>query len=396
MSGRPSAIGFGFQRFGDHPFGSADWAEEVTWKILPPHNRDDDRTLDLSPPEPLRKYVESIKPQIQEIKDRFEQFPNLWDANKVPLAQLPNLGFNFNILLETLKEVKEVIVATITETTNFLDLSTLSIVPPSPIVPGSFRLEVTVSETDRVTRITDNEGGGLVSLGGLSTTGTIDYSDGTLTGITVELKVGSQVFVSFLSSSKDERLQRSEVLNAIQFFLNKGIDQGYVIVGAFSGLLTVVTPLWAESCSTVTELQEDGPTSFNPRFDAFPADVIATDLIFDDFFAEWPRRLDWDDPCRSSWLNLLFTPPIGEEDTLFDNFSAIAETVLIDLERVRPIHVRFNEIRFDGTPAAGGGWTIPVVAESFAAGGGWTIPVTGELMVSSGGWTIPVVATTTP
>jgi len=395
MPGRPSSIGFGFQPFGDHPFGSADWAEETTFGILPSHYRDDDAVCDFNPSEPLRKYFDALKPAIQEIRDRFEVFPDLWDANQVPLQQLKNLGFNFNIPLESLQEVEDQLLTTIGAAAAGLDLSTLVIIPPAPIKPGTFRLELKV-DGGLTSRIEDDGLGGLTSPNALVGSATIDYATASLVGTTVTLEAASPVTVSYLGGSKDERLQRSEVLNAIQFFLNKGIDQGYVIAGAFSGLLVAITPQWAETCAPGAALQETGPTVYFPRFDAFPADTIPADLTFDDFLAKWPRQLDWHNPCRSSFLKLFFFPPADEDDAFFDNFSVEAEAVINNLERVRPIHVRFQEVRFEGPPASGGGWTIPVVAENSASAGGWTIPVTAELRVSGGGWTIPVVATPTP
>lgn len=294
MSGRPSAIGFGFQPFGDYPFGSADWAEEVTWKFLPLHNRDDDYKAPFDPAFPLRKYINAIKPTIQEIKDKYEQFPDLWDANRVPIELLDQLGYNFD---------------------------------------------------------------------------------------------------TFPNQNKDERLRRSEVLNAIQFFLNKGLDKGYDIAAAFSGLLASVTPYWAETCAPASPITTNGPTEFYPTLDNFPADTVAADLVYDDFFARWPKQLSWEDPCRTAFLDLFLTTA---DDTEIENFSVIADDAISNIERVRPIHVRISNIRFDGPRAIGGSWSIPVIAESYAVGGSWTIPVVAELRASSATWTIPVTAIPTP
>ncbi len=292
MAGRPSSIGFGFQPFGQFPFGSADWAEEVTWVILPQFNKDDDAKSEAEPTEPLRKYIDALKPQFQYVRDKWETFPDLWDAQRVPIEQLDNLGYNFDT------------------------------------IPSDF---------------------------------------------------------------KSEELRRSEVLNAIRFFLNKGSDRGYSIAAGFSGLDVVVTPLWADDCTDPNaNLLLSGPTEFYPRFDAFAADAIPTDLSFSDFYEKWPQRLDWLTPCRTSKLRLFFTAQGDEE---IENFSETAEDVISNIERVRPIHVRLDSIKFDGPAASGGGWTIPVVADNTATAGGWSIPVTAELRVSGGGWTIPVIAT---
>jgi hypothetical protein len=171
------------------------------------------------------------------------------------------------------------------------------------------------------------------------------------------------------------------------------LDQGYEIAAAFSGLVATITPLWADSCDVGATLQEAGPTVFTPRFDTAPADVIALDSTFSNFYERWPRQLTWDLPCRSSWINLFFTTP---DDTEIEDYSTITEDVINNVERVRPAHVRVLQFKFDGPRAVGGGWTIPVAAENGATGGGWTIPVTAELRATGGGWTVPVIATPTP
>lgn len=294
MAGKPSAIGFGFQPFGQFPFGHADWAEEVTYAIAPQFIRDDDVTCEFDPPMPFRGLVDSFKPQLQDLLDRWELFPSLWDANRIPIEQLEQLGYNFDI---------------------------------------------------------------------------------------------------FPSTQKSEALRRAEVLNAIQFFINKGLDQGYDIAAAFAGLIATVTPLWADSCDAGATLSETGPTSFFPTFESFPADAIPLDESFTEFYERWPGALTWDLPCRTSWLDLFFTTP---DDTEIENYSAVAEDVINNVERVRPIHVRIRRFRFDGPRAVGGGWTIPVAAENSAVGGGWSIPVSGELRATGGGWSLPVVATPVP
>ena len=296
MPGQESAIGFGFQYWGDFPFGEADWAEEVTWEVIPLYIRDDDAKADFDPPEPLRKVIDSIKPLVQEIQDLYEQFPDLWDANKCRIDQLQSLAYNFNITLNTLK---------------------------------------------------------------------------------------------------DERLQRSEVLNAIQFFLNKGIDKGYQIAAAFSGLFATVTPIWADECAPGANLQEAGPTEFIPRFDLFGSDDIPADAVYSDFYEKWPKALAFKTICRSAWLKLYFYKP-DDTEIPFDEFSATVEDVLKNVERVRPIHVRILEYRFDGPAAVGGGWVTSVVAQNNAVGGGWAVPVVANLSAVGGGWAVPVVASTTP
>jgi len=294
MGGKPSAIGFGFQLFGDHPFGHADWAEEVTYANAPQFIRDDDVTCPFDPAMPFRGLSSAYKPQLQDLLDNWELFPSLWDANRVPIAQLDQLGYNFNI---------------------------------------------------------------------------------------------------FPSAQKDEALRRAEVLNAIQFFINKGIDAGYEIAAAFSGLIATITPLWSTSCVAGGGLQEAGPTVFFPTFDSVPADAIALDTTFDNFYANWPAQTTWDLPCRTSKLRLFFTTL---DDIEIDNYSSVSEDVINNVERVRPAHVIIDRYRFDGPRAVGGSWTMNVSAEGAATGGSWTMPVIGERRTIGGGWTLPVVAVPAP
>lgn len=294
MGGKPSAIGFGFQDFGQFPFGHADWAEEVTYSLAPQAQRDADVRMPYTPSMPFRKLCDAYKPQLQDLLDRWEQFPTLWDANRVPIGQLAQLGYNFNVIPST---------------------------------------------------------------------------------------------------QKDEALQRAEVLNAIQFFINKGIDAGYEIAAAFSGLIVDITPIWADSCAPGANLQIAGPTIFYPTFDAIAADVVPLDSTFSDYYALWPGKLSWEIPCRTSKLRLFFRTP---DDTEIENFSAVAEDVVNNVERVRPIHVEIDRLRFDGPRAVGGGWTVSVNAENAAVGGGWTVPVIGERRAVGGGWTVSVIATPSP
>ena len=294
MSGKPSAIGFGFQPFGQFPFGHADWAEEVTYAAAPQFIRDDDVMCQFDPEMPFRKLSDSYKPQLQDLLDKWELFPALWDANRVPIEQLNQLGYNFD---------------------------------------------------------------------------------------------------TFPSEQKDEALRRAEVLNAIQFFITKGLDQGYEIAAAFSGLLATITPLWSDSCGAGGNYTEAGPTVFTPLFDSVPADAIALDSTYSDFYEIWPLRLTWDLPCRTSRLRLFFSTP---DDTEIDNYSAVVEDVVNNVERVRPAHVIIDRYRFDGPRAVGGAWTISVAAEAAATGGSWTMPVTGERRAIGGGWSLSVIATPAP
>src|SRR5882672_6477293 len=97
MSGSPSSIGFGHQPFGSEPFGSADWSEEVLWKTIPEFYRNEDLNAPGLVPNPLRGFIDSIKPLFQEIRLILQRFPSLWDANKCPFPQLPALAYNVGL-----------------------------------------------------------------------------------------------------------------------------------------------------------------------------------------------------------------------------------------------------------------------------------------------------------
>jgi phage tail P2-like protein len=294
VSGSPSSIGYGWQLFGHFPFGSSDWAEEVTWKILAVYKREQDLFVD-GVPEPLRKFINALKPLLEELRFKWEQFPSLWDANRCPISNLPQLAYSV----------------------------------------------------------------GLVD-----------------------------------DDSKPEALRRSQILNVAQLVLNKGNDRGYQIVASLNGLLVGITPLWADDCYTdePTDFHTTPPSEFYATFGDFPADSISMDVVFSDYYEKWPRRLRWDEPCRTAWLDLHF---YTADNTDIPDFQNTVAALQQDLLRVLPIHVRIRRTTYDGPRVAGGGWTIPVTDGPFAIGGGWTIPVIGALM-STSGWTIPVVATPAP
>lgn len=118
--GTPSSIGYGknpyghshggspFKKGGSNPYpmdvgyGLGDWAEEVTWRIIPEFYRDEDGT-EGSVSEPLRGFIDSIKPLLNELLKTWRAFPTLWDAQKVPLPQLPALAFNIGTQVDPTK-----------------------------------------------------------------------------------------------------------------------------------------------------------------------------------------------------------------------------------------------------------------------------------------------------
>jgi len=303
-----SAIGYGkqpyghpnggspFKKGGDHPygmnvgFGFGDWAEEVTWRALPDFYRDEDGN-EGEVPEPLRGFIDSIKPLLNELLGKWRAFPNLWNANKIPIELLPNLAYNI--------------------------------------------------------------------------------------GLDVD-------------QTKPESLQRSEVLNAPLMYITKGVDTGYEVLAIFESLTVQIIPLWADGCDPGSNLFEAGPTSFVPKFDDTPADLLQCDLEFDDPFAKWPVPLEPKGLCRTNKLRLVYTPvddPNSDLDP--DDVARIVERLL----RFRPLHVEIDRIIFDGLRGSSATWTVPVSADVTAAGQ-WATTAVGNLDAASSTWTAPLVADT--
>jgi len=97
VPGKPSTIGFGFQPFGQYPWGSSDWAEEVLWRILPIWMRDSDAQAPGLVDMPLRSWIDTIKPYFEEIRFKWSIFPDLMDAQFCPLSNLPQLAYTFGL-----------------------------------------------------------------------------------------------------------------------------------------------------------------------------------------------------------------------------------------------------------------------------------------------------------
>jgi hypothetical protein len=100
-----SSIGFGHNPFGNHQFGFGDWAEEMLWQNMPEVYRDCDEVgpTGSAVQQPLRKFQSALKASYQDIRIKWHQFPNLWDAISVPLDQLPQLGYNVGITVDPTK-----------------------------------------------------------------------------------------------------------------------------------------------------------------------------------------------------------------------------------------------------------------------------------------------------
>lgn len=83
-------------------FGYGDWAEEVTWRILPEFMRAEDGTQG-EVPEPLRGFIDAVKPLLNDLILKWRIFPSLWDANACPLPQLNKLASTIGIELDPTK-----------------------------------------------------------------------------------------------------------------------------------------------------------------------------------------------------------------------------------------------------------------------------------------------------
>lgn len=118
--GSPSYIGFGYQPFGysnggspfqtsPYPylmevgFGFGDWAEETTWRVLPAWVRDEDGYRS-AVAEPLRGYIDAIKPLFNEFINKSRNITTLWDALAIPLEQLPTLAYSVGVVLDETKD----------------------------------------------------------------------------------------------------------------------------------------------------------------------------------------------------------------------------------------------------------------------------------------------------
>lgn len=438
--GSPSSIGFGYQPYGSEQFGGSDWAEEVTWKIIPEFYRELDAKQSGLVSQPLRKFIDSIKPFLQDIKVKFDLFPNLWDAQRCPFPQLPALAYNVGIAITSIQTLSladiagppftfgEVVRGSQTGTTGFLTgvsgtaftfsgvsgvgfragesitgqasgrMAVIETVTGSPPSQGVTIRTFVVGETIR--------GGTTATKGVVGSVSTSSINVDTVTGlgfangetITGETSGVSGIVNGISSDGKSERLLRSQVLNASQLWINKGTTKGYGIVAAFEGLFVIVTPLWSDGCGPdpngeLLTAEPPEPGTYLTYFDTVPADTIGMDILFETPATAWPHDVDSvivqpglpEGRCRSHTLDLYFFAPDDEE---IEDFDAVSARILTSLERFRPIHVNFSRVRFDGPSAASQTWRVAsVVAESYASGG-WVSPVTGAQNVASQSWSI--------
>lgn len=209
------------------------------------------------------------------------------------------------------------------------------------------------------------------------------------------------------AEEKDIAFRRSEILNQHLLILRKGFRKGYQIIGSFFGLTVTVDHLWAiDCCDSNTAFVKEPPNSYMGNFDAIKADVIPLDKFYENRFDQWPLPLcpfglrtnqlfdqvpadviplDSDEflrlQCPTHFIDLEFT---SFDDTEIDYFTAISRGVIRELERMRPIHVEFRNIVFDG-PKASAYWTTNIEADADASAY-WTATIAG-LDAASAYWT---------
>jgi len=436
-----SSIGFGVDPFGSGQFGMGDWAEQVTWKIIPDFYKElDNNNLGSLVDKPLRKFIDSIKPLFQELRIKLYRFPTLWDSIKCPLPQLPALAYNIGIDISSTQtiELKNIVTApfTISEVVRgSISLTTGNISTINSdnftiinVVGNGFQIgekivgassgksaeiiSITDAGTSKVLRVKTFQVGETVKglttssrgvIGSVSTdiitidsiTGSGFLNGETLSGLTSE---ASAVVNGITIDGKSESFLRSQVLNAPQLFLNKGTDKGYKIAAAFEGLIVDITPLWAEDCGPdplkrLLTIEDPDGSSYITYYDHIASDMVSADKFYIDPFDAWPRKVESvqirpDLPggrCRSYSLRLYFRTP---DNTEIEDYDSVSLRVKRNLERFRPIHVRFDSIRFDGPSDSSGDWlTGPVIAENNDTAI-FTTSVIGDLRDSSSAWSI--------
>lgn len=86
---RASRVGFGTGPFGDFRFGWGDWAEIVLVHYMPTMYMEADAK---DPKQPLRRWLNGIKPVFQELREALEFLPTVRDPAACPIAVLPFLA----------------------------------------------------------------------------------------------------------------------------------------------------------------------------------------------------------------------------------------------------------------------------------------------------------------
>lgn len=170
------------------------------------------------------------------------------------------------------------------------------------------------------------------------------------------------------------------------------IEKGTIdyISGVMSG--TTVPLLAGSDICLVPRLNTTGPTQFLPKFDEVIADEIPMDPVESDQYDNWPATyypvryrsgILTVGECRSYSLRLFFFTP---DNTEIENFIDVAARIGLALERFRPLHVRFDNISFDGARASSQVFRTGQVIADSASASVWSSAVTGAQRASSQVW----------
>lgn len=101
MTGIPSSIGWGLQSFGNFPFGTADWHIAAFLPLIPEVHRNDDVSAGGRVAVPLFTFLNALKPLMNELEQKWRDFPDLWNADDCAVDQLRLLASTLGIELST-------------------------------------------------------------------------------------------------------------------------------------------------------------------------------------------------------------------------------------------------------------------------------------------------------
>jgi len=101
VPGSPSSIGWGLQPFGQFPFGTADWHLAAFLPLVPEIHRTDDLTVGGRVALPLLTFLNALKPNMNELEQKWRDFPDLWSADDCPVDQLRLLAATLGLELST-------------------------------------------------------------------------------------------------------------------------------------------------------------------------------------------------------------------------------------------------------------------------------------------------------
>ncbi|MGD9726405.1 MAG: phage tail protein [Nitrospiraceae bacterium] len=226
--------------------------------------------------------------------------------------------------------------------------------------------------------------------------GTISIDDevtGSVSGATGAVQVVGSGFISVDTITQPGFLIGETLSVGANSVTITSIDFGTIdyISGQMEGLTVALQEL--STVNAVVDLMETGPTQFLANYDDVIADDIPMDDIQSDRYARWPvtyypirlvNGILTPGECRSYSLRLFFFTP---DDTEIEDFLDVANRIQLSLERFRPLHVRFDKIRFDGARASSQVWRTGEIAAGAAAASVWTATVVGEQVATSQVWT---------